>query len=304
MSLSNRLCRKWQGQLLEHKAPRDSQTRRNPSKEKGSNTRQSLKTRSSPQPTPMGSITTIENISAVEEDIRQLDMDEATADEQVNETPSQSLLSTPSPSNSRWNADKERRRCELIEEVKTRLDRYSKRLLQEKEIQQLPRISRQEHYNLFTNARDGQKLSQAERQFLLEPDDFITTKMERSTRPFEWLIFDRYRNPWWHRVLIRLINTRPLEGSTYPSHIRSRLLKILITITVMALALALLLSPIIVLYLVPMRKAASAGVVVAFGFLFTLAMAIVPGIALDSIFIGLSAYMAVLVTFLANLQGN
>ncbi|KAK3327177.1 hypothetical protein B0T19DRAFT_484337 [Cercophora scortea] len=253
-------------------------------------------------------------IAAIEEEIRQLDMDIARprerskgkgkSKETSNKAPSQPLLllSPPSPSNSTWDGEKERRRCELMEEVKTRLDIYSKRLLQEREFQKLPRITRQEHYNLFTNARDGQKMSQEELQFLLDPDDFITTKMERHTRPFEWLVFDRSRNPWWHHVLLRLINTKPLEGSTYPTHFHSRWLKILITIPVMALALAQLLSPVIVLYLVPMSKAASAGVVVAFGFAFTLAMTMVPGIALDSIFIGLSAYMAVLVTFLANLN--
>lgn len=63
----------------------------------------------------------------------------------------------------------------------------------------------------------------------------------------------------------------------------------------------LLLSPVAILFLVDLSRAQSFGVVVAFIFAFVAIMSSL-NTNWDTILVGLSAYMAVLVTFLSNLE--
>ena len=59
-----------------------------------------------------------------------------------------------------------------------------------------------------------------------------------------------------------------------------------------------------ILYFREPTKGWSAAVVVIFSLVFTIALTMVPHIRLETIFIGLSAYIAILVAFLANFQGG
>jgi hypothetical protein len=70
------------------------------------------------------------------------------------------------------------------------------------------------------------------------------------------------------------------------------------------LCLILLLAPVIVLYLGKLSRNQSTGVVVAFALLFVVFISIVPGAKTDVTLVGASAYLAVLVTFIANLENN
>jgi hypothetical protein len=70
------------------------------------------------------------------------------------------------------------------------------------------------------------------------------------------------------------------------------------------LGLVLFLLPVAVLYFLEPGKGLSAALVIVFGIAFTVALSLVPGIRLDVILVGLSAYVAVLVAFLANFQGG
>jgi hypothetical protein len=193
-------------------------------------------------------------------------------------------------------------------------------------------MSRNEHENFFENARRGQCLTKAARAFLREADDFITTQTGLIHKPITWLIFGG--RPWLVRVFmvwspsialfcveqhhIGLRTSAPganttqklfrspgqIEGSTYSSHLLSDRLNIFITIATVSLALLPLLTPVGILYLVPLSKGLSAVVVVLFGIAFATFLSRLDNITIDTILVGLSAYMAVLVTFLANVQGN
>lgn len=74
--------------------------------------------------------------------------------------------------------------------------------------------------------------------------------------------------------------------------------------SVVFLSAFLLLSPALLLYLAPLGKVQSAIVVVTFVFIFTLSLSLVHDIRMDSVLVGVAAFMAVLVTFLANLGSN
>jgi hypothetical protein len=80
--------------------------------------------------------------------------------------------------------------------------------------------------------------------------------------------------------------------------------KRVLTISAVIFSLLVLLAPVAILYLVNPRKGVSAAIVLLFGILFTVVISNVQDIKLETVCIGLSAYMAVLVTFLANLQGG
>ena len=81
-------------------------------------------------------------------------------------------------------------------------------------------------------------------------------------------------------------------------------LEIFFKILLVSFSVLLLLTPVGILYLVDMTKSQSAGVVVCFVFVFSVAISLVPGTKYDKILVGLSAYMAVLVTFLAQVSGS
>jgi hypothetical protein len=104
-------------------------------------------------------------------------------------------------------------------------------------------------------------------------------------------------------VLQRLFRRR---GGTKGEGIvfRVNFFKPLFQTIVVIFSLAVILTPVGTLYLAPLSKAASFGVVVGFVVMFTISMIFVMGNATDSTLIALSAYMAVLVTFLGQLAMN
>lgn len=76
------------------------------------------------------------------------------------------------------------------------------------------------------------------------------------------------------------------------------------TLGIVAASGALMLSPVAILYVAQLTKSQSIGVVVLFATAFTISMSLIHGMKADTIFLGLSAYLAVLSTFLANIQGG
>ena len=81
-------------------------------------------------------------------------------------------------------------------------------------------------------------------------------------------------------------------------------LRKLLSAGVVAACLILLVAPIVILYICKLSKAQSIGVVVAFAVLFIIVISQVPGAKTDRTLVGASAYLAVLVTFIANLQNS
>ncbi|KAK0635394.1 hypothetical protein B0T17DRAFT_39984 [Bombardia bombarda] len=191
----------------------------------------------------------------------------------------------------------------LVDEATVRMDKYTRMLHQDYFIRhKLPRISREEHENLFLNIKTNNTLDEEARNYLYYPDDFITTRTERIYSPIESLIFGEGNRLQRLAMKLFLTRTKP-EGSTHTSHYSASRLKLLLTLPVVAVPLVLLLSPVGILYLGDLSKGWSALVVLIFGLVFTTAMTQVPAITLDTILVGLAAYMAVLVTFLANISG-
>jgi len=71
-----------------------------------------------------------------------------------------------------------------------------------------------------------------------------------------------------------------------------------------SLTLTLLLSPMLLLFLADLSKWQSSLVVILFGIVATTGMSVVHHGRSGNVFLAITAYMAILVTFLANLQGG
>lgn len=94
------------------------------------------------------------------------------------------------------------------------------------------------------------------------------------------------------------------KGSIYAHHLHPLWFKAVSTAVVAFLVLFLLLLPVALLYFLEPGKAVSFTVVIIFSLTFTVALSVVPTVRLEVILMGLSAYAAVLVAFLANFQGG
>ncbi|KAK3378228.1 hypothetical protein B0H63DRAFT_525471 [Podospora didyma] len=196
---------------------------------------------------------------------------------------------------------------ELIQEIKIRLKNYFESILQGKELRQLPRVSGGEIVNLYYNARDGHGLDREAMRFLRECEDFVTPRTERLHNRLEWLIFgDLEGKQWYKRLLLRPFVASKVNSdkTTMAQRIPQLRVKLVLTVLVVLISSVILLSPVLILYFSNATKAWSAGVVLLFVLVFTTIMATLPNMKIDTIFIALSAYMAVMVTFLANFQGG
>lgn len=199
----------------------------------------------------------------------------------------------------------------------------------------LQEIGPNEHKNMFAYLCRLDMLDEQARVFFTDPDDIITTS--KTDRVFhlviEKLLFTRvgkillvsgiysYQFPPPPRAaggvirrltvsryqtkgpFVRETDARDGEGR-YQKSLNVTWVGQLVVIFIVLLSVFLLLSPALLLYLVPLTKAQSAGVAVSFVFTFTLCLSLVRDIRLDNVLVGVAALMAVLVTFLANLENN
>lgn len=97
------------------------------------------------------------------------------------------------------------------------------------------------------------------------------------------------------------MSKRDSKGRVYVD--KDRLVVISIFVIV-GLILGLLLSPMLILFLANLSRWQSALVVIVFSIVSATGMSRLHHVKSDTVFIAMSAYMAVLVTFLANLQGG
>ncbi|KAL7625510.1 hypothetical protein AAE478_004730 [Parahypoxylon ruwenzoriense] len=193
----------------------------------------------------------------------------------------------------------------LLEAVVARLKTYLELLQLDKEMQKLPRISRREHKVLYNEIRKYHIPDGPAHQFLYPKDDFITTIADGVHQYFEGFLYGK--NPIisssYKRIkrLIGRIDKGKNRDHPPVIEINKRLFVVLIKVIVAFTSGVLLLSPIAILFLVDLSRAQSFGVVVSFLFLFVAVMSSL-NTNWDTILVGLSAYMAVLVTFLSNLE--
>lgn len=93
-------------------------------------------------------------------------------------------------------------------------DRTATLLLYDKDLRSLPVISHSEHYSWWTALTSGNNggeiLNREERLFLSKREDFISTRIERSNYPLDWLIYGRL-GPWL-TVSLRYITVHYTRG--------------------------------------------------------------------------------------------
>lgn len=85
--------------------------------------------------------------------------------------------------------------------------------------------------------------------------------------------------------------------------VASTTVQVIVVIAIVLAAGALLIAPVAVLFLAELTNPQSIAVLVLFAVAFTVTISL-NGVKADNIFLGLSAYLAVLVSCLANLQGG
>ncbi|KAI1776179.1 hypothetical protein F4818DRAFT_373295 [Hypoxylon cercidicola] len=186
----------------------------------------------------------------------------------------------------------------LLEAMVPRIKNYIELLQLDKEMQKLPAISRREHKIFYDEIRNHH-LDGPARQFLHPQDDFITTVTDRVHQIFEAFVYGE--SPIVSRIK-RFIGRERSNHSHVPVlEIDKRRLVFPIKVTTAFTSGVLLLAPVAILFLGDLSKRVSFVVVVIFLFAFVAVMSYLKT-NWDTMLVGLSAYMAVLVTFLSNLE--
>ncbi|KAK1760679.1 hypothetical protein QBC47DRAFT_367888 [Echria macrotheca] len=198
------------------------------------------------------------------------------------------------------------RKDKLMHELQELLKIYDEMLLREIELRKRDLVERKVIQNLNNSLVSADVLDKRAMYHFLHADDFITTKDEDKFihNPLESLVY--YNGGPIHEFIMRpFVDKRKYAGAqAYSVHYRNDRLKIcFMTLAIISL-LSALLTPVAILYFAEPGKPVSLSVVGFFGIAATVMMAMIPGIKLDTIFIAMSAYMAVMVTFLANFQGS
>jgi len=198
--------------------------------------------------------------------------------------------------------EQQRQKAELIAELKIRLDSYRLRLLQDWHIQKLPRLSRRAHWNFFDAIYSSNTLGEAAREHLNAADDFVTTRPGNLHDPIEWFIYEK--GSVWQDMFLRLFQRKKKrEGSSFSGHIPTGRIEIPVTIFFVLVANLVQLLPIGILYLAEWIKGVYAlSVVLVAGVVFTLLLRSVANYGIAKLLVYSSAYMAVLVAFLANVK--
>ncbi|KAI1479731.1 hypothetical protein F4774DRAFT_425656 [Daldinia eschscholtzii] len=193
----------------------------------------------------------------------------------------------------------------------------------DKEMQRLPAISRREHMAFYADMVSHNRLDRPAYTFLLSRDDFVTTVTDRVHQYFEALVYKSapivsVSTPFLlvadklvstdaqrHLKFLDRIFGRTQQSDSQDSSPEIELSNLALIVFFKILLIfgsgVLLLSPVAILFLVDLPRDKSFGVVVAFIFAFVFVLACFNS-NWDTILVGLSAYMAVLATFLSNLE--
>ncbi|KAI1377282.1 hypothetical protein F4677DRAFT_415789 [Hypoxylon crocopeplum] len=189
----------------------------------------------------------------------------------------------------------------LLEAIVPRLKSYLELLQLDKEMQKLPPISRLEHKIFYNEIRKYHSLDEPAYQFLYSNDDFITTVTDRIHQYFEALVYGDSPIMTRIKALIGRKQRNHSQDHAPAIEIDKRFIVVPIKVLVAFASGVLLLSPVAILFLVDLSRVQSFAVVVVFLFAFVAALSSL-NTNWDTILVGLSAYMAVLVTFLSNLE--
>ncbi|KAI1096787.1 hypothetical protein F5B19DRAFT_5269 [Rostrohypoxylon terebratum] len=202
--------------------------------------------------------------------------------------------------------DRESQRENLIMTKAKYLTTYFTILIMNSEIKKFTRTSRRAHESHF-KAQVDEGLDNEALAYMRYIDDFISDAPDQIFQKFESLLYTE--SPWMMKLLGHLSR---LFGGSNPSHVdpddpRVTLslwpFRIFIKILLVLSSQSLLVIPVALLYLqLDWSRGIYLVIVTAFAIIFTIAMAwFEPRFAY--LFVGVTAYYAVLVAFLANLPG-
>lgn len=194
-------------------------------------------------------------------------------------------------------------------------------LFNQKALKLLHEVTKGEYDNMYDKIRRDNYLGDEDMTYLNHPDDFINTDPDPMWLAFEGLL---YKLPYPILVSARsqilapkiasltassmmqsLFNDREANGGANAYLLPAEVFRFIYRTIAIWFSALILLVPVIVLYVHPaMSQPAVICVLVLFTIIFTACMAIHPGIKAENILIGVCAYAAVLVAFVANFQGD
>lgn len=197
----------------------------------------------------------------------------------------------------------------LMEEMTTLLMRRAKLMLYDKELRNLPKVSRPEHRNLWDHIHGEEILDEDGRIILLYPDDCVTTsRRDRVHVIFELLLYGKLRSwlagrPWKISKNKERDEDNESRKGSWAATISTAPLKNILDAAIITFCGLVFLLPVLILFLIPLTKVQSAAAVISFVVFFAMCMTIISD-KLETIFVALCAFLAVLVTFLANFQSS
>ncbi|KAI1377281.1 hypothetical protein F4677DRAFT_50768 [Hypoxylon crocopeplum] len=192
----------------------------------------------------------------------------------------------------------------LIETLFHRLKQYSESVLLLHQLRKLPRTSRREWSSLYHTLKGEKLLEGSEWNFMSFQDDYLSTKTERADRTFAALVYGDAPIPRFFRWIFKDRDreyTKSKVTSKATVYLRTGGMESLKKGLIAAGTGVILMVPIGILLLQPLDKAQSLGVVICFGAAFIFIMTLL-NMKLEKMLISISAYLAVLVSFLANTQ--
>ncbi|KAI2623197.1 hypothetical protein GGR54DRAFT_41141 [Hypoxylon sp. NC1633] len=167
-------------------------------------------------------------------------------------------------------------------------------------------VSRRAHEEHFKSAQYFHGLNNMACAFMRYIDDFVSIEPDQVFQRFEALVLSNsHWVPKFLQTLLRLTPTHPqAPPGTNPATLYNlRRLSLYLRIVLVICSLVLLLTPVSVLYLAEAwPRAAYLGVVAVWSVVFAAVMAVFEA-RTAHLLVGLTAFFAVLVTFLSNLPG-
>ncbi|KAF4927234.1 hypothetical protein CGCVW01_v002553 [Colletotrichum viniferum] len=184
---------------------------------------------------------------------------------------------------------------DTIQEIGSLLPNYHQMLLNDQALKSLHEVRYHEYCNIARKIKADGYLSKEEMAYLNHPSDFVNT----GTDPL-WLAFEAWLYKLPSFLLVPILEDRRTRKETNTSFLSTANMRFLFKTFFVWFYAFLLLIPVILFSLVQdMTRAATVGLLASFTILFTASMALHQSKA-DNMLLGVCAYAAVLVAFLAN----
>ncbi|KAF4906142.1 hypothetical protein CGCFRS4_v000093 [Colletotrichum fructicola] len=188
---------------------------------------------------------------------------------------------------------------QVIQEIWPLLNNHHQMMFNEKTLRSLHEVREPEFWNRCNKIKDDGYLNEEEMEYLSHPDDFVSTATDPLWRTITgWM----YLLPRW--LVLLLFKDKRTEEQKFASPLLTGGMEMFCKgLAILVYAIVLLL-PIIFLYIFPdMSTAGAVCLVTSFTLLFMAMMFCHQGATMLVVGVGACTYAAVLVAFLANLQG-